>query len=43
MAILDDWGRFTIEVPLNLSLLSTNFVDHTVCYTFKVRLSSVQQ
>jgi hypothetical protein len=32
IAILIDWEHFTIEVPLNLSILFTNFVDHTVCY-----------
>ena len=43
MAILIDWAHFKIEVPLNVSLLSTNFIDHTLCYTFKVKLSSIQQ
>ena len=43
MAILIDWAHFTIEVPLNLSISPMNFIDHTVCYTFKVKLPSIQQ
>jgi len=43
MAVFINWVHFAIEVSLNLSLLSTNFVDHMACYTFKVKLSSIQQ
>jgi hypothetical protein len=43
LVVFINWVHFTIEVSLNLSLLSTNFVEHTACYTFKVKLSSIQQ
>jgi hypothetical protein len=43
MAVFINWIHFKIGVSLILSLLPSNFLDHTVCYALKVKLSSIQQ